>query len=304
MSTPPEVRLGAAAALAWASRSGLLMALLSGPRSEEQLAAHLECDPRALGLVLGVLEADGWTRREGDRHVLAAPDEHGAIARELWLWQQLDAFAETGRSLIDDEARGDVYPAVVSYLAARFAADARALAEALGPAGAILDVGAGSGVWSLAMAARDERSIVTALDLPRTLEVFRRHAEDAGLGARAEVLAGDFHQVGIPAARFDRVVLANVVHLEARARAEALVARCARAVAPGGQLVVVDAVADPPPELALGVAVYALHLGMRVPGSRVYSRAELEGLSSAAGLTVERWIPLSRGLHALVVRAG
>lgn len=298
-----ETMLGASAALAWSARSGLLTSLIAGPRREADLVEHLSCDARALSLVLGVLEASGWTRREGDRHALASTEGHDMLGHELWLWRQLDAFAQTGVALIPESAREAIYPHVVSHLGTRFARDAETLASALEhEPGAILDVGAGSGIWSLAIAARDRASSVTALDLPSTIEVFRRHAEHASMNARIETIAGDYHTVALPERRFSLVILANVVHLETPDRAASLVARSARALAPGGALVIVDAIGDPPPEHALTVAVYALHLGMRVPGSRVYTRSELEGLARGAELGSHRWIPLSRGLAALVAR--
>ena len=298
-----ETAVGAGAALAWAARHGVIAALRERPCAPPELAAQLGCDARALGLVVDVVVAAGWASRDAGGRITVDGPTAERISRELMLWTHLDRFAVAGETLMPPEARDAIYPAVVPYLAARFAGDAAALAAALGPArGPILDVGAGSGVWSLAMAARDGRTVVTALDGPRTLEVFRRHAEAAGLAARCETIAGDYLAVELPRDHFDRVVLANVVHLEPEARAAALVARCAPAVADGGALVLVDAVAGASPAEALGVAVYALHLALRVPESRVYTRAELEAMAGAAGLHVDRWIPLTQGLHALVAR--
>ncbi len=302
-----QTELGAAAALMWASRAGVLSALRKAKKTAPELAAELQCDERALGLVLGVLEASGWTRTEpvggAKRHVLSVGVDPQLFDREQWMWGQLDNFASTGESLVPESKRDDVYPSVVSYLARRFAPDAHVLAKQLADARHVLDVGAGSGVWSLAVAQRNADTQVTALDGPQTLKVFLQHATDAGLAGRVNTLAGDYHHISLPTAQFDTAMLANVIHLETKKRAAPLVARVASTLAPGGRLVIVDALRDAAEEHARAIAVYALHLGMRVPGSRVYSRSELEELVEHAGLSVSRWVPLSRGLYALIARA-
>ncbi|MBV9947203.1 MAG: class I SAM-dependent methyltransferase, partial [Myxococcales bacterium] len=108
-----------------------------------------------------------------------------------------------------------------------FEGAARALAARLPPAGRILDLGAGSGVWSLAMAEAgrlaglDGRA--TAVDVPEVLPSFHARAAAAGLADHVEATGGDFHEAPLPDAHFDRVLLANVLHLEPEARAARLV---------------------------------------------------------------------------------
>jgi SAM-dependent methyltransferase len=294
---------GAAAAVAWALRAGLFERLLDAPRPLSSLSDALGCDPRALDAVLGVLDAMGLTETAGDRVTLRA-EVADALAvspggrGELAMWGALEDFVTSGRSFMpkDGASRDGVYAHVVRALERRFAPAAEALAAHVGPArGPILDVGAGSGVWSLSMATRDPEATVTALDGHETCEVFLSRAKERGLGERVETLPGDYHEAPLPAARFARIVLGNVLHLETHDRAASLVRRLRPALRPGGEFVVVDAVRDAADEHALMVAVYRMHLTMRVEGGAVYERADFEGWMREVGLSELAWHALPPG---------
>src|SRR5260221_14425929 len=90
------------------------------------------------------------------------------------LWSQVPAFLLHGErlALMDGPpaVREAAYSGIVSGLAEVFAQGARQLAATLaGSPMQILDVGAGSGIWSLAMAEHYPHARVTALDLPGVL---------------------------------------------------------------------------------------------------------------------------------------
>src|SRR5690606_12132176 len=78
----------------------------------------------------------------------------------------------------------------------------------------ILDVGAGSAIWSLAFAIRDPAATITAVDRQAVLEVTRANADMAGVGNRMTTLAGDWRDVSLPCEAFDLILLANLCHLE------------------------------------------------------------------------------------------
>jgi ubiquinone/menaquinone biosynthesis C-methylase UbiE len=204
------------------------------------------------------------------------------------------------------DERSAAYKDVVPGLGELFEAHARDLASKLAPAEAILDVGAGSGVWSLAMCERSATARVTALDLPDVLPAFIARAEELDLGDQVATIAGDYQSVPLPGGGFDRIVLANVLHLEPVERARSLVAHVAPALRPGGDLVVIDALAEGTPDSVRAVSLYALHLAMRTRTGRVHPRAEIERWCREAGLGKGELITLDIAPHlvaALVHRA-
>src|SRR5262249_36526193 len=152
---------------------------------------------------LGVADCDHgrYTASTGlsqlDAQQLGGLDAIGA------LWSQVPAFLAHGDRLMlmdgPPAVREAAYSGIVSGLAKLFAEAPRQLAATLaGSPAQILDVGAGSGIWSLAMAELHPHARVTALDLPGVLPAFRRQAEHLGLADRTLTLAGDFHKVELP----------------------------------------------------------------------------------------------------------
>jgi ubiquinone/menaquinone biosynthesis C-methylase UbiE len=215
------------------------------------------------------------------------------------LWVHTPAFLKTGKPFHRDEQpaqREAVYAGVVAGIGRLFAAPAKDLAASIERAPErVLDIGCGSGVWSLAIAERFPHARVTGLDLPEVLKVFEGRATDLGLRNRIEMLGGDMHAVEIPGG-FDLVVIANVLRLDEPDRAAALVARAAKALAPGGELIVVDAIGDTSPESERALAVYALHLALRTARGRVHDREEIKAWLESAGLVDARDVALSDAL--------
>lgn len=135
------------------------------------------------------------------------------------------------------------------------------------------------------------------------MERAAERARALGLDARLTLLAGDFHRAALRERHYDRIVLANVLHLEAAPVAQALLARVRPALRPGGRIVIVDSMAGPTPELDRVHRAYALFLALRVPDSRAHPEADLTAWLEAAGLGAERRIDLGgppAGISALV----
>ncbi len=300
---------GAAGAFAAADRAGLLAALGRGGVTAESAAASLSLDPRGTALVLDVLVAnDIAVRREGryeasDALQMALRDELLAPGRFTALWLETEAMLRTGSSAIhtrNESERETAYAQFVQHLGRRFEFAAVRLANELAlPHGVeVLDVGAGSGVWSLEIAARSG-GVATALDLAEVLERFRERAASKGLGDRAKTIAGSYHQAAVPGGAFDAAVLANVLHLETAPQAEALVARVAPAVKRNGAMIVVDMIEDGSQAEARMGASYALHLALRVPGSRVHPEHDYRRWLSAAGFPEMRRVALDASMPGL-----
>ncbi|MCC6749283.1 MAG: class I SAM-dependent methyltransferase [Deltaproteobacteria bacterium] len=283
-----------------AERSGLLAELDRAPGTAQELAARGGLHPRATAMVLDALYAVGVCSRTE-----AGVFERPSGAERTFPWARLPRFLATGEvdPQIDGGARGEGYARVVSMLAQRFEPWAAALAARLAAVDCILDVGAGSGVWSLAMATRSPGARVTALELPEVLPRFFERAATLGLRDRVDGIAASYFEAR-PEGRFDRVVLANVLHLETPADARALVARAASWLSPEGELVVIDCVGEGEAHEP-SRSLYALHLAMRTARGAVHAPRDLLAWAREAGLGDGRLVPLrdtGPGLGALVCR--
>ncbi len=297
-----------AAALASLATTGVLASLIAQRASVTELARAHALDAGALRRTLEVIRALGWLTRDGDTYGveprLAAEAARGPapLDKVLFLLQMLPEHLRTGASLLSEgDDRGASYAQSTPGLSRMFEPQAVLLAEVMHrpEIHRILDVGAGAGVWSLTMAQGGDCE-VTALDLEPVLARFAANAKRRGV--RHKTLAGDYHTAPVEGL-FDRVLLANVLHLERPERAQSLLARAARWTGNRGELVVVDAL-FPDRGNALAVAAYGLHLGMRVEGAQVYDAENVEAWCAPLGLevTARHVLDDSRGAGALVLR--
>lgn len=300
------------AAVAGAHDVGLLAALHGEPGTPAELAHRCGCDPSATARVLDVLLAAGIVDPDGTgRYGLTAPvraavdSAPGGLAGFAGIWQDPSGFLRSGRGPVDMDGdlaeRSRSYAAAVDDLGRMFAPTAAALATRLGPllSGDVLDLGAGSAVWGLAMIARAPAARLTAVDLPAVLPAAHRAARRLGLHDRITTIAGSYHEVALPPVAFDRVVLANVLHLESEPAAAALLRRAAATLRPGGTLVVVDALDPIGPDGALAHAAYALHLAMRTRHGRPHPASSIVEWGAAAGLTCSARVALDNPVVTL-----
>jgi ubiquinone/menaquinone biosynthesis C-methylase UbiE len=294
-----------ASVISAAQQAGLLRALHSGPRPSQAYAEQLNLDPRATTLVLDALVTLDLASREGDSYdasprVKAFMRSWGQGGPPLEnLWTHTPIFLRTGEPFLRmDGSPGEreaSYRTTVSALAHLLEGAARELSAKLNEAPErVLDVGCGSGVWSLSIAERSPKVHVTGQDLPAVLESFMARAQSLGLGDRVATIPGDMHAVPLPAGGFDLVVIANVLRLEAPERAQALIARLATAVAPGGALLVVDALAGGTPARERARALYAINLALRTQAGRVHGPGEITTWLEAAGLSAVQAIELGK----------
>ena len=137
---------------------------LSKPCSNRALFGRIEAMcVRSRIWALALLASCGGSGGDDDDFVVpdARPGSVDALS-SIDPWNHLDRFLKTGEVLpiidVDERGRGATYSSVVLRLGRRFMPFARQLATYLRPVDTVLDVGAGSGIWSLAMAERSPKA--------------------------------------------------------------------------------------------------------------------------------------------------
>lgn len=301
-----------------AVEAGLLDALRKGPLDVEAISERTALHPVAVGRVVEVLATLGLVVNQEDqagnavRLVSLTPLAEALLAgpyRGLGdaYWGHLPTFLRTGEPMaqMDDpaesEARYRGQAAALGWmLAAAAALAAQHFAADLDPSREwqILDVGAGSAVWSLSLAAALPGAQVTAADWPAVLEVAQATAVRMGLADRLTLLPGDLAATELPADRFDLVFLANVAHLLTPPALAAMIGRLAASLRPGGRLAVVDVF----PGLAKGDlnrTLYTLGLALRTRAGQTHDAKDVAGLLHDVGLLDGGFTPLDVTPHTL-----
>jgi ubiquinone/menaquinone biosynthesis C-methylase UbiE len=104
----------------------------------------------------------------------------------------------------------------------------------------VLDVGAGSGAWSAAIAQRYLCAQITAIDLPEVVAEGRRQIEELGLADRYVWAAADALTEPLPPNTYHLALVAHLCRFIGERRSRELFRRLYSSLRPGGTLVVAD----------------------------------------------------------------
>ncbi|HLI15745.1 MAG TPA: methyltransferase [Acidimicrobiales bacterium] len=237
---------------------GVFAALADGPACPAVLARRCGAHEGRLASLLDGLVAAGVLERDGERYALTptaaaylvpGPGYLGALLRTspgpLENWPALAATVRGAPPPRDVGADGSFHAELVRATFPAQLAAARATVRELDlrparTAARILDLGAGGAPWTIALLEAWPGATAVVNDLPPVAEVAAEKLAAAGLQARASILEGSYFEVGLEADAFDVVVLAHVCRAEGEAGARRLVARAARALCPGGELLLAD----------------------------------------------------------------
>lgn len=159
----------------------------------------------------------------------------------------------------------------------------------LSSAKCLLDIGGGTGLYSIAFLQRFPQLQATILDSPAVLKVAAEFAQQYGVADRLTCQAGDMFKDPLPAG-CDAMLLSNVLHDWDVPECEGLVAKAAAALPPGGRLLIHDAFLHDDHSGPLYPALFSVALMIMTEG-RNYSGAEYASWMRAAGLTPGQPIP-------------
>jgi SAM-dependent methyltransferase len=225
-------------------------------------------------------------RLKADRPAGSHPDEEGAafIFRE-GMGSQMEAEASARRLTLALAGR------------ARNVAPVLAACCPLEGARLLVDVGGGTGIYSIAWLQRHPGLQAIIFDRPEVLKVAAEMGEAYGVADRLRGVVGDMFADALPAGA-DAVLLSNVLHDWDVPECRTLVKKCADAIVPGGRLLIHDALLDDDLGGPLPTALYSAALFTLTEG-RAYSGAEYRAWLTEAGLTVADTVPT--GVHCSVI---
>jgi len=167
-----------------------------------------------------------------------------------------------------------------------------------GKARRLLDVGGGSGTYTLAMLGANPEMRATLFDLPPVIEMARDRFQSAHMLDRVELVAGDFYKEELPAGH-DLALLSAIIHQNSYEQNEVLYGKIYRALDPGGRIVVRDHVMSADRTQPLEGALFAVNMLAGTAGGRTYTFDEIKDGLTSAGFTRINLIQ-TKGMFSLV----
>jgi hypothetical protein len=153
----------------------------------------------------------------------------------------------------------------------------------------LLDIGGGSGLYSIAWLQRHPRLRAIVWDRPEVLKVAQELAAAEGVADRLECRPGDMFTDPVPTG-CDVMLFSNILHDWDVPQCRALVARTAAALPGGGRLLIHDAFLNDALDGPLPLALYSTALFCLTEG-RLYSTSECRTWLVEADLAPEPVVP-------------
>lgn len=276
--------------------------IAAGHDESASAARAAGADPRATDRLLNACCALGLLRKEHGRFLLPDPAARHLVRsspafignldhmNNLWdTWSTLTAAVRCGGCVEVPDVPARENPWLEAFIAAMHT---RGAVQAphdvnlldLHDVTRVLDLGGGSGAFAMAFAAVKRDLAVTVFDLPSVVPITERYVARAGMQDRVRTMAGNYKtdDIGGP---YDLIYLGAIVHSNAPAENAALTAKCAAALAPGGQLVVQDFIMDEDRTSPADAALFALNMLVGTPAGDTFTEAEVRGWMEGAGLS-------------------
>jgi 3-hydroxy-5-methyl-1-naphthoate 3-O-methyltransferase len=271
----------------------------------EQIGTRLHANARAVGMLLNALVALGLLAKSGDDYkntpesarffVQGSKDNHrnGLLhTANIWhRWSTLTDAVRSGTRVSPDrkDEHDDSTAWTRNFIAGmqRNAKDRASLVvKALGTTGVrrILDLGGGSGAYSIAFAKACPDVQCEILDTPEVVPLAAEYVSQAGVLAQVSLRSGDMLQDDFGSG-YDIIMLNAICHMFSPEQNRDIFRRAHQALAPNGRLVVQDFILNPDKTGPQHAALFSLNMLVATENGASYSEFEYTQWMKAAGFT-------------------
>jgi 2-polyprenyl-3-methyl-5-hydroxy-6-metoxy-1,4-benzoquinol methylase len=281
---------------------GIFTALGDKTRASAAVAKNLKTDPRATDRLMNALctmelliKKDGKFSNSPAAAQLLVQGKPEYMAgfmhtNSLWnTWSTLTEAVKKGTTVAIRPNANERGPAwLVPFIAAmhdRAAAQAPAIVSRIDLAGTkrVLDVGGGSGAFSMAFVRARKGISATVFDLPNVIPLARKYVKQGKCSSAIDFSAGDYLKDDLGKG-YDIVFLSAIIHSNSESENRLLFKKCAKALNPKGQLVVVDFIMNEERLIPPHGAFFSLNMLVGTRSGDTYTESEVRSWMNAAGL--------------------
>jgi ubiquinone/menaquinone biosynthesis C-methylase UbiE len=249
-----------------AVKHGVFDTLDSGPKTVQQIHEATGASLRGLSAIMNALVGIKLLEKTGSCYCLTPESQTFLVSTKpgylggmikhtstqlLPNFLQLNEIVATGKPAksVNQQSDGaeffqefvaDIFP--LSYPSAQVLAQHLNLGATEQPVN-VLDLGAGSGVWSIALAQSAPNVHVTVVDWPPVLDTTKAIVSRFGLSDRYEFVAGDLLEAPFGNG-YAAATIGHILHSEGEERSRKLLARTFEALAPGGTIAIAEFLVD------------------------------------------------------------
>jgi len=285
--------------------------------TNKQISYNLNLDEHACERLMNALVSLGFLKKKNQLFYNTtesfaflskkSPDYLGGLmhSNHLWnTWSNLTKVIKTGVSAHPDEinSRGEDWltPFITAmHDRAKKQAPLQLASIDLSEIKSILDIGGGSGAYSMEFASRKPSIDATVFDLPNVVPITKVFLEKEGFSDKVKTYAGDYTTDDLPGG-FDMVFLSAIIHSNSLEVNADLIKKCFGSLNKNGRIVIQDWIMNNDRTQPTPGAVFAINMLVGTESGDCYTEQEVTEMLSAAGFKDISRTEFETGLSRMV----
>jgi SAM-dependent methyltransferase len=268
--------------------------------SSNQIAVNLHLDQHACERLMNALVSLGFITKRND-FFFNTPDSFTFLSKKsveylggmmhtnhLWnTWSNLTQVVKTGKSAHPEEIniRGkDWLFAFITAMhdRAKKQAPPQLVKLDLSATNSILDIGGGSGAYSMEFVNRKPGIEATVFDLPNVVPITRKFIDREGFSGRIKTYTGDYTTDELPKG-FDLVFLSAIIHSNSLEVNQDLIKKCYRSLNKNGKIIIQDWIMNNDRTQPTTGAIFAINMLVGTEAGDCFTEQEVTEMLSSAG---------------------
>jgi len=280
--------------------------LEDGAKTPKQLAEETGASARALGILMNALVGLSLLKKDRQGRYSLTPESaafllskkpgthagfFGTIAPQLISrWLRLSDIVREGRPAVavNQETEGtEFFSQLVENIIPMSYPPAQKLGDHLNLARAkneirVLDLGAGSGIWGIALAEKSPRVRVTAVDWAGMIPTTKRITQKFGVGDRFNYVEGDMLEANFGSG-YDIATLGHILHSEGEDRSRQLLRKIFRTLKSSGTIAIAEWLVNDDRTKPLPSLMFAVQMLVNTEKGDTFSFNEIKNWLEEAG---------------------
>ena len=288
------------------------------PLTAIEVADKISGDVRGIAMLLDALAAMGFLVKQDHKYqceadlarMLSEKSPQSILPMvlhmaSLWKrWSRLADIVKGGGVAVDEFdffRDAEELRAFIGAMHSIGAPMAKRIVEAVDPGASrsLLDVGGGSGTYTIAFLRAVPDLRATLFDLPEVIEMARERLKSEGLLDRVRLEAGSYYLQEFPEGH-DLALISAIIHSNSLDENLELYRKVFRSLKPGGRILIRDHVMSPDRTMPRGGAIFAINMLVGTQGGGTFTYEEIETGLRDAGFDRIRLLKHGENMDAVV----
>jgi SAM-dependent methyltransferase len=165
----------------------------------------------------------------------------------------------------------------------------------------VLDIGGGSGAYSMEFVSKKPEIEATVFDLPNVIPVTKKFIENEGFMGKIKTHEGDYTIDDLPKG-YDLVFLSAVIHSNSLEVNQILIKKCFGALNKNGKIVIQDWIMNNDRTQPLSGAVFAVNMLVGTEAGDCFTEQEVNHMLNTAGFQNISRIEFETGLSQMIAQ--